>query len=177
MEVRDLSRPTGIGKAGSAGKEENMNDRKSHRDLLVELIDHIRSHEVPFYRKAARANYFGWHLLIALSIVLSAAVSLIAALTHAEHLKDAFIIGATVTAFLQSFGFHEREKNREIGLIEAERLLRKGESIFASANTDDEYRKGYLELTDKIATLSHDQHALDVNTRKGINPAKVAGAH
>lgn len=163
-----------------------MNDKQSHRDLLVELIGHIRSHEVPFYRKAARANYVGWHLLIALSIVLSAAVSLIAALTPPEHLKDAYIrgaliaipiIGATVTAFLQSFGFHEREKNREVGLIEAERLLRKGESIFASANTDGEYRKGYLELTDKIATLSHDQHALDVNTRKGITPPKVTGAH
>lgn len=154
--------------------------------MLAGLIAHIRSREIPFYRKAASANYVGWHLFIALSIVLSAAVSLIAALTPAEHLKDTLvrgalialpIIGATVTAFLHSFAFHEREKNREVGRIEAERLLRKAESIFASANTDDEFKKGYLELADSIAALSHDQHALDVNTRKGITPAKVGGVH
>jgi hypothetical protein len=154
-----------------------MSAKKSHEDLLRELITHLREKEVPFYRRHANANYFGWHALVALSIVLSASVSLIAALTPAEQLKEPVvrallialpIIGATVTAFMRSFSFHEREKNREIGLIEAERLLRRAEGMFASATNEQEYGRVYQEVIDKLAALCHDQHALDVATRKGV---------
>lgn len=96
-----------------------MTNRKSHQDLLRDLISHIGEKEVPFYRKASVANYAGWHLFVGLSIVLSASVSLIAAFTPAEQLKEPWtrgllialpIVGATVTAFMRSFSFHEREK-------------------------------------------------------------------
>lgn len=154
-----------------------MSNKKNHQDLLRELISHIREREVPFYRKEANANYVGWHLLVALSILLSTAVSLLAALTPADQLKEPWIrgllialpiVGATVTAFMRSFSFNEREKNREVGLIEADRLLRRAESLFAGASTEEQYEKAYLDVTDKLAALSHDQHALDVATRKGI---------
>ncbi|CAE6697349.1 hypothetical protein [Paraburkholderia domus] len=159
-----------------------MTDKKNHEDLIRDLISQIREREIPFYSLAAKANNIGWYTFALLSIVLSAAASLIAALTPAEQLKDPIIrgllitlpiIGATVTAVMRSFNFHERERNREIGLIEAERLLRKAESMFASATTEPEYKEAYLELTDKLAALSHDQHALDVATRKGVQTLSV----
>jgi len=149
----------------------------THKELLEQLIDRIRDEEVPFYRKGASANYVSWHLLVGISIVISAASSLIAALTPADNLKDVWIrgllislpiVGATVTAFLRSFSFHERESNREIGLIEAERLLRRAENMMASASTSEQYSDAYLKLSDLLAKLSHDQHARDVATRKGI---------
>ncbi len=161
-----------------------MSDKVSHKELLRALISHIREKEVRFYRREAKANYFGWHLLVALSIFLSTAASLIAAVTPAENLKDPLIrgllivlpiVGAMVTAFLRSFSFHEREKNREVGLIEAERLLRKAESKFTSANAEEEYERVFLEVTDLLAALSHDQHALDVATRKGVDKAVPDG--
>ncbi|MDR3413330.1 MAG: hypothetical protein P4L87_20650 [Formivibrio sp.] len=154
-----------------------MSDKKNHQDLLRDLITHIRENEIPFYRKEANAHYAGWHVFVALSILLSTAASLIAALVPAEQLKEPLIrgllialpiLGTTVTAFMRSFSFHEREKNREVGLIEAERLLRKVESKFANANSEEEYQKAFLEATDDLAKLSHDQHVLDVATRKGI---------
>lgn len=152
---------------GTVGKQQN---------LCKELISYVEKDEVAYYRKASTMNYAGWHLLVALSIILSTAASLIAALTPADSLKEAWprgflialpIFGAMVTAFLKSFSFHEREQNREIGRIEIERLLRKAQSGFAGAQSEDDYRKVYLELTDDLAKLSHDQHKLDVATRRG----------
>ncbi|ERJ38803.1 hypothetical protein L810_7020 [Burkholderia sp. AU4i] len=70
--------------------------------------------------------------------------------------------------------FNEREKNREVGLIEAERLLRRAESLFVGASTEEQYETAYLDVTDKLAALSHDQHALDVATRKGIQLPSVS---
>ncbi|MEW6347094.1 MAG: hypothetical protein RXR20_00815 [Paraburkholderia sp.] len=163
-----------------------MSNKKSHEDLLQELVLQIRNKEIPFYRAAATANYIGWHTFILLSIVLSAAVSLIAALTPADQLKDAAIrallialpiIGATLTAIMRSFSFHEKEKNRELGLIEAERLLRTAESKFASASTESEYKEAYLEISDLLAALSRDQHALDVATRKGGQTTAISAPH
>ncbi|WP_155836395.1 hypothetical protein, partial [Burkholderia sp. AU4i] len=75
---------------------------------------------MPFYRKEANANYVGWHLLVALSILLSTAVSLLAALTPADQLKEPWIrgllialpiVGATVTAFMRSFSFNVSAKS------------------------------------------------------------------
>ena len=152
------------------------NTGKTQRDLFEQLLRTIENEEVPFYRKAANKNYVSWHSLVALSIILSTAASLIAALTPPEELKQAWtrgllislpIVGAMVTAFLKSFSFHERERNREIGLINMERLLRKARSVFAGAKSEDDYRNGYLELNDELAKISHDQHQLDVETRRG----------
>lgn len=163
-----------------------MSNKPTHQDLLRELISQIREKEVPFYRKQANANYVGWYFFVALSIVLSASASLLAALTPADQLQNPWIrglliglpiIGTTVSTFLRSFSFNEREKNREIGFIEAERLLRLAESRFASANTEEDYKLGFLEVTHKLATLSHDQHVLDVATRKGIQMPSVNETH
>lgn len=149
----------------------------TQKALFEQLLHTIEYEEVPYYRNASNRNYLGWHVLVALSIILSTITSLIAALTPADELKQALprgllialpIIGAMVTAFLKSFSFHEREKNREIGLINMEDLLRKAQSVFAEAKSEDDYRKGYLEISNELARLSHDQHQLDVATRRGV---------
>ncbi len=163
-----------------------MSDKKTQKDLLQELISHIRDKEVPFYRREAKANYAGWHVLVVLSIALSAGASLIAALTPAARLQETMIRGALIglpiggamiTALLRTLNFHERERNREVGLIEAERLLRIANSKFAGASNEEQYEKAFLEVTDLLAKLSHDQHALDVATRKGIQMPAVTGSH
>lgn len=163
-----------------------MITKKSHQELLQELITHLRETEVPFYRKEAAVNYFGWHTLVALSIVLSTAASLIAALTPIEQLKEPLIrgllialpiFGAAITAFMRSFSFHDRERNRELGAIEVERLLRRAECRLASANTEEQMERAFLELSDQLAELSRDQHALDVATRKGVQVPSMSPNH
>jgi len=147
-----------------------------HEQLLKSLLDDIEK-DVAFYRQDSKANYFGWHVLMAASILLSGASSLIAALLPPEDLKEPMwrgllitlpIVGTVAAAFLKTFNFHERERNREVGLIEAERLLRTARSKFASAANEDDFKKAFLETTGELARLSHDQHKLDVATRLGI---------
>jgi hypothetical protein len=115
-----------------------MNSQLSHKDLLEELIVQIQDKEVPFYRCSAQLNYYGWHVLVVLTIVISATAALIAALAPEDKLKEPWIrglliglpiAGTTVTTFLRTLNLHVRERNREIGLIEAERLLRTARSM------------------------------------------------
>jgi hypothetical protein len=46
--------------------------------------------------------------------------------------------------------------------------------MFASASSEEQHETAYLDLTDQLAALSHDQHALDVATRKGIQMPSVS---
>lgn len=151
--------------------------RGTHQFLLEELIGNIENFEIPYYRRTAKSHYSGWHLLVALSILLSAATSLIAALLPPDQLKEVVprgllialpIVGVAVNAFLKSFSFHEREHNREIGRIEVELLHRRALSLQASANGEDDFRKAFLEVSEDLAKLSHDQHERDVSTRRGV---------
>jgi hypothetical protein len=162
----------------------NQKPATTHKDLLEDLIDQIADKEVPFYRCSAQANYIGWHVLVVLTIMISAAAALIAALAPEDKLKEPLIrgfliglplVGSALTTFLRTLNLHARERNREIGLIEAERLLRTARSLLASAATDEEYKSAFLTISDKLASLSHDQHALDVATRRGTQERGTSG--
>lgn len=146
-----------------------------HQKLLDELIGDLESKEVKYYRRDSSANYVAWHLLTALSILLGAASSLVAGIVPLENLKDPWphgllvalpIVGAVAATFLRAFSFKERERNRELGLIEAERQLRLAKSKRAAATTEAEFKDAYLQVVEDLAKLSRDQHLLDVATRR-----------
>lgn len=48
----------------------------------------------------------------------------------------------------------ERERKRENGRINMELLLSKARCVFAGAESDDDYRKGYIEISDELAKIS-----------------------
>jgi hypothetical protein len=159
--------------------ENSMNEANAfpHKPLLEELIRAVQR-DIAYYGRWSGFNYGLWHWLSAITILLAGASSLIAALVPADELKQALwrgllislpIVGAVISAFLKTFNFHDKEKNLEIGLIEAERLLRNLKSQQASATSEAEYRDAYVKGTEALAKLSLSQHRLDVAARKGID--------
>ena len=151
-----------------------------HKELLTDLIEELKTEELPFYERTAIRNWWFWHsaagIVLVSTLGATVAASLMKATDSGGHGKVWLIvlpaIGTFSSAFIHLYRPKEKEALREEGRIEMQDIIRNARRLLASASTEAEYKEAFHQVRERArgngSAAGPDRHWLE---EYGIAPA------